>query len=78
MSCASNPSLVNQVPAELTAFAGADMLTLIFQNLISNAIDYTPHGEVIVEAHVVKVSVESEVGHDPTFRFTIPLAARAE
>ena len=27
------------------------MLSLIFQNLISNAIDYTPHGKVTVAAH---------------------------
>ena len=47
---ASNLSLTNHVPEDLTAFADANMLTLIFQNLISNAIDYTPNGEVIVGA----------------------------
>ena len=50
LTYASKLSLSNQVPAELTAFADADMLTLIFQNLISNAIDYTPNGEVIIRA----------------------------
>jgi len=50
LSYASNLSLINNVPGELTAFADADMLTLIFQNLISNAIDYTPNGEVIIGA----------------------------
>ena len=50
LTYASKLSLVNKVPAELTACADADMLTLIFQNLISNAIDYTPNGEVIIGA----------------------------
>ncbi|MGB8511037.1 MAG: sensor histidine kinase [Pyrinomonadaceae bacterium] len=50
LAAASNLSLVNRVPEELTAFADANMLTLIFQNLISNAIDYTPNGEVIIGA----------------------------
>ena len=47
---ASNLRLINDVPEELTAFADANMLTLIFQNLISNAIDYTPNGEVTIGA----------------------------
>jgi signal transduction histidine kinase len=47
---ASGLKLVNEVPEGLTAFADAGMLSLIFQNLISNAIDYTPNGEVKVGA----------------------------
>jgi signal transduction histidine kinase len=47
---ASNLSLINEIPAGLTAHADAGMLSLIFQNLISNAIDYTPNGEVTVGA----------------------------
>jgi two-component system, OmpR family, phosphate regulon sensor histidine kinase PhoR len=57
---ASNLSLLNRVPEELTAFADANMLTLIFQNLISNAIDYTPNGEVIIGAREVKESAAVE------------------
>ena len=47
---ASNLKLVNQIPGGLTALADTGMLSLIFQNLISNAIDYTPNGEVTVGA----------------------------
>jgi two-component system phosphate regulon sensor histidine kinase PhoR len=53
---ASNQNLINNVPEELTAFVDASMMTLIFQNLISNAIDYTPNGEVIIGAQQVKES----------------------
>ena len=47
---ASNLKLINEIPEGLTARADAGMLSLIFQNLISNAIDYTPNGKVIVGA----------------------------
>jgi two-component system phosphate regulon sensor histidine kinase PhoR len=57
---ASNLRLVNRVPEELTTFADAGMLTLIFQNLISNAIDYTPNGEVIIGAQEIKESAALE------------------
>jgi signal transduction histidine kinase len=47
---ASELSLVNEIPGGLKVVADAGMLSLIFQNLISNAIDYTPNGEVVVGA----------------------------
>ncbi len=47
---ASNLSLTNEIPEGLAALADASMLSLIFQNLISNAIDHTPNGEVIIGA----------------------------
>lgn len=46
----SNTNLINHVPEELTAFADANLLTLVFQNLVSNAIRYTPKGEVTIGA----------------------------
>jgi len=42
--------LVNQVPEELAVYADADLLRRIFQNVIANAIAYTPRGEVIIGA----------------------------
>lgn len=56
LAAASHLSLINEVPEELTAFADPNMLTLIFQNLISNAIDYTPNGEVTIGAKKIKES----------------------
>jgi signal transduction histidine kinase len=47
---ASNLSLINEIAEGLTAHADAGMLSLVFQNLISNAIDYTPNGVVVVGA----------------------------
>jgi signal transduction histidine kinase len=44
----SGSRLLNQVPRELVVYADASLLRRIFQNLIANAIHYTPHGEVIL------------------------------
>ncbi|MGI9167289.1 MAG: ATP-binding protein [Pyrinomonadaceae bacterium] len=57
---ASNLTLINRVPEDLIAFADANMLTLIFQNLVSNAIDYTPNGEVVIEAQRINESASIE------------------
>jgi len=56
LTYASDLSLINGLPEELTVLADADMLTLIFQNLISNAIDYTPNGEVLIGGRVMEGS----------------------
>lgn len=50
----SSATVVNDVPADLRAFADAGLLTLVFQNLISNAINYTRGGTVTVGAREVK------------------------
>jgi two-component system phosphate regulon sensor histidine kinase PhoR len=50
MAVSSDAKLFNQVPDDLIAFADPNLITLIFQNLISNAINYTHHGNIIVSA----------------------------
>jgi two-component system, OmpR family, phosphate regulon sensor histidine kinase PhoR len=47
---AAGTRLVNSVPDDLVGFADASLLKRIFQNLIANAIRYTPGGEVVVAA----------------------------
>ena len=46
----SSTALVNEVPEDLTIFADAGLLRRIFQNLIANAIGYTPRGTVTIGA----------------------------
>jgi two-component system phosphate regulon sensor histidine kinase PhoR len=40
--------LINEVPEDLTAFADASLLRRVFQNLVANAITYTPRGEIVI------------------------------
>ncbi|MDC8773057.1 sensor histidine kinase [Roseateles albus] len=46
----SATKLVNRVPVDLVVFADARLLRRAFQNLIGNAIQFSPGGEVIVGA----------------------------
>ena len=45
--------LINRVPDDMVIFADADLLRRVFQNLIANAIRYTPRGEVVIGAREI-------------------------
>jgi signal transduction histidine kinase len=47
----ASTQLINEVPEDLTVYADASLLKRVFQNLIANAIKYTPRGEVVIVAH---------------------------
>jgi len=55
----SSTALINRVPDDLVVYADASLLRRVFQNLIANAIKYTPRGEVIIDAR--ELSAEGAV-----------------
>ena len=47
---ASGTRLLNEVPDDLAVYADAGLLRRVFQNVIGNAIAYTPRGQVVIGA----------------------------
>ena len=48
----SRTTIINEVPSDMTLFADARLLGQVFQNLISNAIKFTPNGRIVVGARL--------------------------
>jgi two-component system phosphate regulon sensor histidine kinase PhoR len=46
----ASTTLTNEIPVELVAYADASLVRRIFQNLVANAIRYTPRGQVVIGA----------------------------
>ncbi len=46
--------LINAIPEDFVVYADASLLRRVFQNLIANAISYTPRGEVVIGASVTE------------------------
>ena len=44
--------LINAIPEDFVVYADASLLRRVFQNLIANAISYTPRGEIVIGANV--------------------------
>ena len=57
----SSTHLINKVPDDLIVYADAGLLKRVFQNLIANAINYTPRGEVIIGAKEIHDDERVEV-----------------
>jgi signal transduction histidine kinase len=46
----AHTTLINNVPSDMTIFADARLLGQVFQNLISNAVKFTPRGKITAGA----------------------------
>lgn len=56
---ASSTRLINEVPEDLVVYTDASLLRRIYQNLIANALNYTPRGQILIGA--VGISAEDSV-----------------
>jgi signal transduction histidine kinase len=54
----SRTTLINEIPSDMTIFADARLLGQVFQNLFSNAIKFTPNGEIVVGGRVTDTTAQ--------------------
>jgi two-component system, OmpR family, phosphate regulon sensor histidine kinase PhoR len=54
LSDKAKTQIVNQIPRDLIVLADAALLTQVFQNLISNAVEYTKCGEITIGAEEIE------------------------
>lgn len=52
--------LINTIPEDFVVYADASLLRRVFQNLIANAISYTPRGEVVIGANLTDEGATAE------------------
>jgi len=66
LSTTSGSELINQVPADLVAYADSKLLRRVLQNLLANAMKYAPRSRVTVQARPLDASgaVECRVTDD--------------
>jgi signal transduction histidine kinase len=60
MAETTSTRLLNEIPEDLIAYADASLLRRVFQNLVANAITYTPRGEVVIGARETGVEGAAE------------------
>lgn len=56
----SSTQLVNRIPEEFDIHADASLLRRVFQNLVANAIKYTPRGEIVIGARRIEADDSAE------------------
>ena len=56
----ASTELINNVPEDLVVYADASLLKRVFQNLIANAIRYTPRGQILIAARDLRAEATVE------------------
>jgi signal transduction histidine kinase len=52
ISGTGSTKIINNIPDDLVVYADASLLRRIYQNLIANALIYTPYGQVVLSARI--------------------------